>query len=74
MAKIKIWRWESIEVLQLKKIIVGFIVGFLIGSAFYLWAKTESESRDAESAVGYGYNNGTLVAIQVDSNGVVQIS
>ena len=55
------------------KIIIGFIIGFLLASAA-LWAKNESGSRDAESAVGYGYSGTTLVAIKVDGDGVLQVS
>jgi len=58
----------------MKRIVLGFFMGFIFASAPALLAKTEFESRDAESVVGYGYNGSTLVAIKVDANGVVQTS
>jgi len=58
----------------MRRFIIGFVLGFLIGSTYVGWAKTEMESSDAESVVGYGYNGTTLVAIKVDADGVVQVN
>lgn len=58
----------------MKKIIIGLVIGFCFGSAIIALAKTEFESRDAESVVGYGAFGGAIVAIKVDANGVVQVN
>jgi len=56
----------------MKKILIGFVIGFILGSTYFVFAKSEQGSSDAESVVGYGYDGGSLVAIKVDSNGVLQ--
>ena len=58
----------------MKKIIIGFAIGFVFGNICSSFAKNEIISQDAASVVGYGYNGNSLVAIKVDSDGVVQIS
>ena len=54
------------------KIIMLFIIIILFSVSAY--AKSEYASSDAKSVVGYGYNNGTLVAIKVSSDGTLQIN
>lgn len=50
-------------------VIIGFALGASLSSA---WAVYESGSGDAAPVVGYGYNGNSLVAIKVDSSGVLQ--
>ncbi len=50
-------------------ILVGFFLGTIITAAF---AITESGSNDASSIVGYGNSGSGLVAIRVDSTGILQ--
>jgi len=45
------------------------LIGILFTTPVY--AKTESDSRDAKSVVLYGNNNGTIVPIKVDADGVI---
>jgi len=55
----------------MKQITIFFFVFLLSAPCF---AKNESSSRDAGSVVLYGNNNGAIVPIKVDADGVIDVS
>ena len=56
----------------MKRIITTLFIGILISSPCF--AKSESSSRDAASVVLYGNNNGSIVPIKVDADGIIDVS
>lgn len=56
----------------MKRIFSFLLLSFLFAQVCF--AKSESSSRDAASIVLYGNNNGSIVPIKVDSNGVIDTS
>lgn len=55
---------------NLTMILAGFVLGTVISTASA--ALFESKSHDARPIVGYGKNGTSIVAIRVDSSGVLQ--
>jgi hypothetical protein len=48
------------------------MVILIISIVTYAYARYESHARETRSVVAYGNYNGTLVAISVDADGVLQ--
>ena len=55
-----------------KTVIVLILVTVALVGVVYAATRYEPEQKETRSIVAYGKNSGTIVAIAVDSNGVIQ--